>query len=100
MKIEKTSKPVAVQPVATEGQPRANTAKPATGTASSKVHLGETATQIRSMEASMASAPVMDAAKVAEIKEAISAGRFQVNTGVVADRLIETVQDLIISQKK
>jgi negative regulator of flagellin synthesis FlgM len=43
----------------------------------------------------MVNTPVVDASKVAEIKQAISEGRFQVNSGVVAVRLIETVRDLI-----
>ncbi len=37
----------------------------------------------------------INAAKVAEIKQAISEGRFKVNADVVADRLLETVRDLI-----
>lgn len=51
------------------------------------------------MEGSMANTPVVDASRVAEIKQAISENRFQVNSGVVADRLIETVKDLISSHK-
>ncbi len=97
MKIEKPSKPLPIQPVATESQPRNNAAKASNTPASASVHLGQTSAQIRNMEASMANASVVDAGKVAEIKQAISEGRFQVNSGVVADRLIETVQDLIIS---
>jgi negative regulator of flagellin synthesis FlgM len=57
--------------------------------------LGSTAAHLQSMETSMAGTPVVNAAKVAEIKQAISEGRFQVNTSVVADRLIATVRDLI-----
>jgi len=37
----------------------------------------------------------INAAKVAEIKQAISEGRFKVNPDVVADRLLETVKDLL-----
>jgi negative regulator of flagellin synthesis FlgM len=43
----------------------------------------------------MSNTPIADAGKVAEIKQAISEGRFKVNSGVVADRLLETVRELI-----
>ena len=35
-----------------------------------------------------------DASRVAQIKEAIRGGRFEVDTGVVADKLIASVNDL------
>ncbi len=59
------------------------------------VSLGSTATQLHSMESSMANTPVVNAAKVAEIKQAIAEGRFKVNSEAVADRLLDTVRDLI-----
>jgi negative regulator of flagellin synthesis FlgM len=46
----------------------------------------------------MASSPIVDPHKVAEIKQAISQGQFHVNTGVVADKLLESVQTLIGSK--
>jgi negative regulator of flagellin synthesis FlgM len=45
-----------------------------------------------------ASTSPVNATKVAEIKQAISEGRFQVNSGAVADSLIKSVTDLISSQ--
>lgn len=36
-----------------------------------------------------------DAARVAEIRENISAGRYQVNTAKIADGLLSTVRDLL-----
>ncbi len=101
MKIDKPSKP---QPAASVGETtsRLNASKsapsPATPTASTSVSLGSTAAQLNSMENSMASAPVVDANKVAEIKLAISQGKFQVNSGVVADKLLESVRTLIRHQ--
>jgi negative regulator of flagellin synthesis FlgM len=42
---------------------------------------------------------VVDAARVAELKQAISEGRFKVNAEAVADRLIDTVKELIRAHK-
>jgi len=99
VKIDKPSKPL---PMGSAGETPAHaTAKGKSGQPSSSqpasstnVSLGSTAAQLNSMESSMGSMPVVDAGKVAEIKQAISDGRFKVNAGVVADRLIETVREL------
>ncbi|MCX7194068.1 MAG: flagellar biosynthesis anti-sigma factor FlgM [Proteobacteria bacterium] len=71
---------------------------PAPQQSSTSVSLGSTATQLSKMEASMAGTPVVDANKVTQIKQAISDGRFQVNSSAVADGLIQSVRDLIRSQ--
>lgn len=99
MKIDKPSKPLPASS-AGEGAARASgkgkTNTPAPQQSSStNVSLGSTAAQLHSMESSMASSPIVDAGKVAEIRQAISEGRFKVNSEVVADRLIETVRNLI-----
>ena len=100
MKIEKTSSSSPIS-IAGEAKTRASTAKTtASQTAAAEnngtsVHLGTTTAQLRSLEGSIASAPLVDTNKVAEIKQAISEGRFQVNSGVVADQLITSVRDLI-----
>lgn len=41
-----------------------------------------------------------DAARVARIREEISAGRYQVNTGKIADGLLATVRDLLGEEPK
>lgn len=95
MKIDKLGQPL---PTAAASDANARATKGSTGAApqaSTSVTLGSTATQLGKMEASMASSPVIDDKKVAEIKQAISEGRFQVNSGMVADRLIQSVRDLI-----
>lgn len=102
MKIEKSSKPLPLAP-AGGGQTRAPAAKHESGApaaaSGTSVNLGTTAAQLRSMESSAASTPLVNSAKVAEIKQAISEGRFQVNPGVVADSLIKSVTELISSHK-
>lgn len=104
MKIEKTSK-LLPTPSAGEAGSRNTAAQTADSKASpagnnaTSVHLGSTTAQLRSMESSIAGTPLVNVQKVAEIKQAISEGRFKVNSGVVADRLINSVQDLITASK-
>lgn len=105
MKIDKTN---SATPVSTVGETttRNQTAR-ATGNKTSaaensgtSVHLGTTTAQLRNIEGSIASTPLVDTHKVAEIKQAISEGRFQVNAGMVADRLIDSVRDLITASQR
>jgi negative regulator of flagellin synthesis FlgM len=103
MKIEKTNP----SPATTVGESasRASTARTAgnktsaTADSGTSVHLGTTTAQLRSIEGNIASTPLVDVHKVAEIKQAITEGRFQVNSGVVADHLINSVRDLISASK-
>lgn len=98
MKIDKTSSSL---PTAKAGESSARGASAqrnssaATQTESTSIHLSTTTARLRSMESSVAATPVVDAKKVAEIKQAISEGRFQVNSGAVADKLLTTVKELI-----
>ena len=104
MKIDKTGKPLPAPSIgeATSRNPAVRTtnsnASPATDSGTS-VHLGTTTAQLRSMEGSIANTPLVDVKKVSEIKQAISEGKFKVDSGVVADRLINSVQDLITASK-
>ena len=102
MKIDKPSKPLPAN-LAGEGAHAASKGKSnlppvAQQSGNTNVSLGSTAEQLHSMESSMANTPVVNAAKVAEIKQAISDGRFKVNSGAVADHLLKTVRDLIGSR--
>lgn len=96
MKIDKPSNTLPAASIA-EGKQRAvskgkSGSPPATQQSDSvSVSLGSTSTQLHALSNS----PVADAGKVAEIKQAISDGRFRVNPEIVADRLIETVRELI-----
>lgn len=101
MKIDKTSSPLPTAPTG-EGRTSAtqkNSASPAPQqTASTSVSLGSAATHLRNMEESMSGTSPVNAAKVAEIKQAISEGRFKINSDVVADRLISSVRELIANK--
>jgi len=98
VKIEKQSTPPPAAPIS-DSTARATKTSTAPQESATSVSLGSTATQLGKMEASMTNMPVVDANKVAEIKQAISDGRFQVNSGVVADRLIQSVRELISNSR-
>ena len=63
------------------------------------VHISQQATTLQSIDSSAASGSVVDMSRVQEIRQAISEGTFKVNPDVVADRLLETVQELIQSKE-
>jgi len=64
-----------------------------------RVQLSSLGSQLAGLEASLANVPVVDTQKVEEIKQAISDGRFKVNPDVIADKLLDTVRELIQAQK-
>jgi negative regulator of flagellin synthesis FlgM len=41
-----------------------------------------------------------DSAKVSEIKQAISDGRFKINAGAIADRLVSSAREILDSQRR
>lgn len=60
-----------------------------------QVELSGLATQLHEASAALGGAPVVDAARVAEIKQAIAEGKFQVHPERIADGLLQSVRDLI-----
>lgn len=96
MKIEKSTSSY-IPPSSGETSARSPAAKPAETQLASEgvsVNIGSS-NQIRNMESTVASAPAVDAKKVADIKQAISEGRFQINSSAIADSLINDVNELI-----
>jgi negative regulator of flagellin synthesis FlgM len=68
--------------------------------AGEKVELSSLSARMQEVEAALANVPVVDAGRVAEIKQAISEGRFQVDASKVADGLIDSVRQMIASQAR
>lgn len=101
MKIDKAMQPVNKISV-NDGKKRVDTtssSKSGQVSENTQVHISSQASQLRSAQGSPASGAVIDTARVQEIKQAISEGNFKVNPEVVADRLLETVRELIQSKK-
>lgn len=50
--------------------------------------------------AELGSEPALDSARLQEIRQAISEGRFAINPSAIADRLIESARELVASQRR
>jgi len=55
----------------------------------SKANTPDSARSLQKIEEAIAKAPVVDTAKVAAIKQAVSSGTYQIDTGRVADKLLQ-----------
>jgi len=80
-------------------RPEKNSANPA-GAPGEKVELSSLSARMQEVEAALANVPVADASRIAEIKQAMAEGRFQVDADKVADGLIESVKQMIASQSR
>ena len=92
MKIDSTT---SMASTVSETRSRGGITKPTAGKAA-EVHLSELASQLQAT----ADPATFDANRVTEIKQAIADGRFTINTGAIADRLINSASELVGSQRQ
>lgn len=100
MKIDNSSKPIT--PGA--GPARAQTATKTGGAQGSSAGASTGSTEatlsgLQGLSSAMATSPTVDMARVAEIKQAIAEGRFQVNAERIADGLLQSVQDMLSASR-
>jgi len=93
MKIENSTKPAGVPLVK---ETRGHSAGKAASASSDDVQLSGLAAQLLAS----GDEQVFDITRVAEIKQAISEGRFTINAGAIADRLIASTKELVDSQRQ
>ena len=94
MKIDSNLKPASTGSVSSS-RPKATADSKSPGSAA-EVKLSAASAQL---SGASTGAPI-DGARIAEIKLAISEGRFQVNAEAIADGLLSTARDLLQSQRK
>lgn len=84
----------------TESVNRAKSASSARkpGDVSDQVELSSSA-QLQDAGSVMSDTPTVNASQVAEIKQAISEGRFKINADRIADGLLQDVRDLLSRQR-
>ena len=93
MKIESSNKPVTPALVK---DTRGSATRKTGATGGEEVQLSSIATQLQAPDDEYA----FDAARVAEIKQAIAEGRFTINAGAIADRLIASAKELMDSNRQ
>ncbi|MDE2389502.1 MAG: flagellar biosynthesis anti-sigma factor FlgM [Betaproteobacteria bacterium] len=98
MKIDKTLQPVSTVSV-NDGKRRTDVTPVTHEMLEDNVHLSANIAILKNIDGSSVDDSIVNSARVQEIKQAISEGNFQINPGVVADRLLETVNELIQSKK-
>lgn len=91
MKIDSTYKPNVASTTAKQATPSRAQGSTATQDAVSLSQLGGT------MNAS--EAPPVNSARIQEIKQAITEGRFQINADAIANSLIDSAKDLVRQNK-
>ena len=91
MKIDSNFKPTATS---VQSRPASTQATP-TPAAQEAVSFSQIAGSMQSSEK-----PPVNTARIQEIKQAISEGRFKINPEAIADGLIQTARDLVNSQRK
>jgi negative regulator of flagellin synthesis FlgM len=101
MKIDVNPKALGIMPISDDPQPQngqtaLNSEK---AMASALVRLSPLSERLHALGASLSDSPAPNAKNLEEIKQAIQEGRFQVNPEAVADRLIDTVRELLRSHK-
>jgi len=70
-----------------------------TSPARDKVEITSLSSQLAQLEKMLNDVGVVDTARVEAIKQAISEGRFQIDSEVVADKLLNTVRELLTNSK-
>lgn len=94
MKIEGSVKPAGATPTG-ETRARSHASAAHTSNAGAKVELSSLSSSLVKAEAAMASTPVVDRARVDEIRQAIADGRFKVDAERIADGLIASVREML-----
>ena len=93
----KPASPTSTQEIVGGKQPTAQGA--ATSSRGDKVELSEGSSLLQRVEEALNNVSVVDAARVEEVKQAISEGRFRVDSSVVADQLLVAVREHLLTHK-
>lgn len=97
MKITANSSSVPSSVEAGHGRPMAQPARPAAAS-TDKVELSSLSARLQKAGVNLAETPAIDSARVAELKQAIAEGRFQIHPERITNGLLDDVRQLLASQ--
>lgn len=100
MKIDNSLGPLGGLPNSDNKTRQARSTATAASSSSSEVDLSSVAAKLQEVERALGNVPVVDADRVAEIKQAIAEGRFKVDSDKVADSLITSVKQMLAAQSR
>ena len=64
-----------------------------------EVTLSPRAAQLKELETQLAAIPVVDRARVENIKQAIASGQYTINTDNIGEQLLDSVKDMLNAAK-
>jgi len=70
-------------------------AVPGTSSSASSVHISDLSAQLTCVDPNVSATAPFDSQKVEHIKAAITGGKFRVNAGAIADKLIANVKEIL-----
>ena len=95
-----------IKPVSPTGVPDVAAGKPAgpqgpaaPAPAQDKVEINSVSAQLAHLEKLLSDVSVVDSARIDTIKQAISEGRFRIDSDMVADKLLAAVREYLTSQR-
>lgn len=94
MKIDPGLKPITLPNSVETRSGKAEDAKPADAQ-KTDVNLSPRALQLKQLESQLAAIPVVDRARVDSIKQAITRGEYTINTGNIAENLLNSVKEML-----
>lgn len=98
MKVDNSGKPLSTALARADARTAAKGASEGSSTAESRgdnVDITAFSARLAALEANLSSQPVIDEAKVNEIRQAIAEGRFTINADAIADKLMASVKELL-----
>lgn len=99
MKIDNSIKTLTTGTIPDETERPAKKAGADASPVSTNVKISSISSHLQAIEQGFADTPIVNSARVAELKQAIANGHFKVDADKVAARLLSTVQELILAHK-